>query len=196
MEMLEQMAKHDNICKQLHLPVQAGSDRVLAAMNRRYTREQYLRLVEDVRRAVPGISLSSDIMVGFPGETEADFADTLELVREVRYDAAFTFVYSPRRGTRAAAMPDQISEEVKQQRIVRLVELQNTMTYESNLRNVGKVETVLLEGRSTKDAQALCGRTDSGKMVNLPGAQAEIGQIVRVEIVEAKRTTLLGRMLP
>ena len=196
MEMLEQMAKHGNICKQLHLPVQAGSDRVLAAMNRRYTREQYLRLVEDVRRAVPGISLSSDIMVGFPGETEADFADTLELVREVRYDAAFTVVYSPRRGTRAAAMPDQIPEEVKQQRIVRLVELQNTMTYESNLRNVGKVETVLLEGRSTKDAQALCGRTDGGKMVNLPGAQAEIGQIVRVEIVEAKRTTLLGRMLP
>ena len=93
-------------------------------------------------------------------------------------------------------MPDQIPEEVKQQRIVRLVELQNTMTYESNLRNVGKVETVLLEGRSTKDAQALCGRTDGGKMVNLPGAQAEIGQIVRVEIVEAKRTTLLGRMLP
>lgn len=195
MEMLEQMAKHNNICKQLHLPVQAGSTRILQEMNRKYTREQYLRLVEKIRREIPGIFLSTDIMVGFPGETQEDFEQTLSLMREVRYDAAFTFVYSPRKGTKAADMRDQIPEEIKQQRIVQLVALQAEHTYESNLASVGKVEKVLVEGRSTRDADAMCGRTDGGKMVNFPGSMELLGRIVPVEIVEAKKTTLVGRIV-
>ncbi len=195
MKMLEQMAKHDNICKQLHLPVQAGSTRILQEMNRKYTREQYLRLVEQIRREIPGISLSTDIMVGFPGETDSDFEETVSLMETVKYDAAFTFVYSPRKGTKAAQMPGQISEEVKQQRIMRLVALQAEHTYQSNLANVGKIEKILIEGQSTKDAKAVCGRTDGGKMVNLPGSMQLLGKMVTAEITEAKKTTLLGRIL-
>lgn len=194
MKMLEQMAKHENICKQLHLPVQAGSTRVLQEMNRKYTREQYLRLIEQIRREIPGISLSTDIMVGFPGETDSEFEETVSLMEAVKYDAAFTFVYSPRKGTVAAQMPDQIPEEVKQQRIMRLVALQAEHTYQSNLANVGKIEKVLIEGQSTKDADSVCGRTDGGKMVNLPGSMDWIGQMVKAEITEAKKTTLLGRV--
>ena len=195
MAMLEQMAKHDNICKQLHLPVQAGSTRVLQEMNRRYTREQYLRLIEQVREAIPGIFLSTDVMVGFPGETDAEFRETVTLMEQVKYDTAFTFVYSPRRGTKAAAMTNQIPEDVKQQRIVELVALQAKHTYESNLASVGKIEEILIEGPSTKDAGSICGRTDGGKMVNLQGSLDLVGSIVRAEITEAKKTTLLGKLL-
>ena len=194
-KLLEKIAGHENICKQLHLPVQSGSSRVLMRMNRGYTREEYLRLVETAREIVPGIALTTDIIVGFPGENEEDYAQTLSLVREVGYDAAFTFVYSPRKGTKAAEFPEQVPEQIKQQRIVRLIELQSELTYESNLRYVGKKELILVEDVSKKDEQSICGRTDSGKMVNFKGPKEKIGSFVPVEILEAKRTTLLGRML-
>lgn len=194
-KLLEKIAGHENICKQLHLPVQSGSSRVLMRMNRGYTREEYLRLVETAREIVPGIALTTDIIVGFPGESEEDYAQTLSLVREVGYDAAFTFVYSPRKGTKAAEFPEQVPAQIKQQRIVRLIELQSELTYESNLRYVGKKELILVEDVSKKDEQSICGRTDSGKMVNFKGPKEKIGSFVPVEILEAKRTTLLGRML-
>lgn len=194
-KLLEKIAGHENICKQLHLPVQSGSSRVLMRMNRGYTREEYLRLVETAREIVPGIALTTDIIVGFPGESEEDYAQTLSLVREVGYDAAFTFVYSPRKGTKAAEFPEQVPEQIKQQRIVRLIELQSELTYKSNLRYVGKKELILVEDVSKKDEQSICGRTDSGKMVNFKGPKEKIGSFVPVEILEAKRTTLLGRML-
>ena len=194
-KLLEKIAGHENICKQLHLPVQSGSSRVLMRMNRGYTREEYLRLVETAREIVPGIALTTDIIVGFPGENEEDYAQTLSLVREVGYDAAFTFVYSPRKGTKAAEFPEQVPEQIKQQRIVGLIELQSELTYKSNLRYVGKKELILVEDVSKKDEQSICGRTDSGKMVNFKGPKEKIGSFVPVEILEAKRTTLLGRML-
>lgn len=194
-KLLEKIAGHENICKQLHLPVQSGSSRVLMRMNRGYTREEYLRLVETAREIVPGIALTTDIIVGFPGESEEDYAQTLSLVREVGYDAAFTFVYSPRKGTKAAEFPEQVPEQIKQQRIVKLIELQSELTYKSNLRYVGKKELILVEDVSKKDEQSICGRTDSGKMVNFKGPKEKIGSFVSVEILEAKRTTLLGRML-
>lgn len=194
-KLLEKIAGHENICKQLHLPVQSGSSRVLMRMNRGYTREEYLRLVETAREIVPGIALTTDIIVGFPGESEEDYAQTLSLVREVGYDAAFTFVYSPRKGTKAAEFPEQVPEQIKQQRIVGLIELQSELTYKSNLRYVGKKELILVEDVSKKDEQSICGRTDSGKMVNFKGPKEKIGSFVPVEILEAKRTTLLGRML-
>lgn len=193
--LLEQMARHDNICKQLHLPVQSGSSRILQRMNRGYSREEYLAIVRRARQMIPGIALTTDIIVGFPGESQEDYEQTLSLVREVGYDAAFTFVYSPRNGTPAASFPEQIPEEIKQQRIVQLVELQGELTYQSNLAYVGKKERVLIEGVSRRDEQSICGRMDSGKMVNMSGPKEKIGGFVWAEILEAKRTTLLGRML-
>ena len=194
-ELIDVMAAHDNICKQLHLPVQSGSSRILKEMNRRYTREHYLGLIEAVRRVMPDIALSTDVMVGFPGETQEDFADTLSLMEQVRYDSAYTFVYSPRTGTKAAAMDGQIPEEEKQRRIVELVALQNEITYEKNLACVGRRYTVLVEGESLRDDGCVCGRTDCGRMVNLPGGSELVGRFVDVEITEGKKTTLFGTLV-
>ncbi len=192
--LFEVMAANPVICPNLHLPVQSGSTRVLKAMNRGYTREYYLELVERVRGTVPGVALSTDIIVGFPGETEKDFSDTLDLVKKVRCDSAYTFVYSPRKGTRAAEMPGQIPEEEKQRRITALIDVQSQITYESNLAYVGRKETVLVEGLSRRDACESCGRTGTGKMVNFEGV-FEPGTFVDVLIREAKRTTLSGEVL-
>lgn len=149
-DMFEIMARYPNICKQLHLPVQSGSTSLLKRMNRKYSREHYLDLIREVREIMPDIKISTDIMIGFPGETEEEFLDTLSLMREVRYDSSFDFVYSPRKGTPAASMPDQIPEDVKQQRIMQIVALQSELTFESNLRNVGKTELILIEGKSSR----------------------------------------------
>ncbi|HOJ47073.1 MAG TPA: tRNA (N6-isopentenyl adenosine(37)-C2)-methylthiotransferase MiaB, partial [Bacillota bacterium] len=143
------------LCEHLHLPVQAGSDRILKKMNRRYTREQYLELVAKLRDAVPGIALTTDIIVGFPGETEEDFLQTLDIVEKVRYDSAFTFIYSPRKGTPAAEMPDQVDEEVKKERIYRLIDLQNRISGEINQEIVGSTVEVLVEGTSKTDPSRL-----------------------------------------
>ncbi len=193
--LIEQMAAHDTICKQLHLPVQSGSTRILGRMNRKYTREAYLALVEKIRRRMPGIVLSTDIIVGFPGETEADFLATLSLVREVRFDSAFTFVYSKRTGTEAADFEGQVPEEIKKDRIMRLIEMQSAITYESNLACVGRTARILVEGASTRDKAAICGRTDGGKMVNAKGPATLTGSFVNVKITGARKTSLLGKIL-
>ena len=196
-ELLHVMASHDNITKQLHLPVQSGSDRVLAEMNRRYTREHYLGLIKRAKELMPECSLSTDVIVGFPGETDEEFEETMSLMEEVRYDAAYMFVYSKRAGTKAAEMPCQISDEVKKERITRLVNRQNDIVYENNLKKVGTEQLVLVEGHSKRSSEDFCGRTDDGRMVNFPydGSMDITGKILRVKITEAKRSTLMGEII-
>ncbi len=184
----------EKLCKNIHLPVQSGSSRVLKRMNRIYTREQYLQVVEKLRAAVPGITMSTDIIVGFPGETEEDFEETLDLVRTVRYDSAFTFLYSIRKGTPAENFEDQIPEEVKHERFNRLVELVNQISAEKNAAYTGRVEKVLVEGPDKNGKGILAGRTDGFKLVNFPGSKDLIGQIVDVEITAGKTFSLEGRL--
>ena len=189
----------DKLCKNIHLPVQAGSDRILKRMNRHYDRAKYLELVDKLRDAVPGITISTDIIVGFPGETEEDFLDTLSLVERVRYDSAFTFLYSVRNGTPAAKYPDQIPEDVKHERFGRLVELVDSISAEKNLAYLGTVQDVLVEGPSKNDKLALAGRTDGFKLVNFRVEEnsgidpADLaGKTVKVKITDAKTFSLFG----
>ena len=184
-----------HLCKQLHLPVQAGNDRILSQMNRRYTREQYLDKVRALRAVCPEIGLTSDIIVGFPGETLEEFEDTVSLVDEVRYDAAYTFIYSPRPGTRAADMPDDTPMEEKSLRIQRLIEHQQRITTELCTRQIGRIEPVLVEEVSARDAQCVGGKTERGHMVNFAGDKSLIGRIVPVKITSAGKNTLRGEML-
>jgi tRNA-2-methylthio-N6-dimethylallyladenosine synthase len=167
---------------------------VLKAMRRTYSRERYLRLVGDLRAGIPDLALTTDIIVGFPGETEDDFRETLEVVEEVGFDGAFTFVYSPRAGTEAAAMPDQVPDEVKRERIERLVEVVQRVAAERNAQRVGMVEEVLVEGPSRTEAQLLRGRTRRNTTVNFSGDAAP-GELVHVEIAAATSTTLSGAHL-
>jgi tRNA-2-methylthio-N6-dimethylallyladenosine synthase len=160
-------------------------------MRRTYSRERYLRLVDVLRGAIPDLALTTDIIVGFPGETEEDFRETLEVVEEVRYDSAFTFVYSPRAGTEAAAMPNQIPDDVKRDRIERLVEVVQRIAQERNLERVGGVEEVLVEGASRTDPTLLRGRTRRNTTVNFSGS-AQAGELVEVRIEGATSTTLRG----
>ena len=186
------MAECSAVCEQVHLPLQSGSSRVLKAMRRTYARDRYLTLVERLRDAIPDLALGTDIIVGFPGETEADFRETLEVVDEVGFDSAFTFVYSPRAGTEAAVMPDQVGDDVKRERMERLVEVVQRGARARNRARVGRVEEVLVEGPSRTDATLLRGRTRRNTMVNFVGA-AEPGALVAVAIEGATSTTLSGR---
>jgi tRNA-2-methylthio-N6-dimethylallyladenosine synthase len=190
-DVISAMAECDAVCEHLHLPVQSGSTRVLKAMRRTYSRERYLALVERIRAAMPGIALTTDIIVGFPGETEQEFADTLSLVDEVSYDHAFTFVYSPRRGTEAAVMANQVPDDVKRERIQRLVELVQKHAARHNAALVGTVQEVLVEGPSRTDATTLRGRTRTNKAVNFTG-QAEAGALVDVLVTGSTSQTLAG----
>ena len=185
------MAECDAVCEHAHLPLQSGSTRILKAMRRTYTRERYLRLVDELRAAVPDLALTTDLIVGFPGETEADFRDTLAAVEEVGYDAAFTFVYSPRAGTDAASMEDQIADDVKRDRIERLVEVVQRVAQRCNEARVGRVEEVLVEGPSRTDPALFRGRTRRNTTVNFTGT-AEPGELVEVRIEAATSTTLRG----
>jgi tRNA-2-methylthio-N6-dimethylallyladenosine synthase len=185
------MADCESVCEHAHLPLQSGSTRILKAMRRTYSRERYLRLVDELRAAIPDLALTTDIIVGFPGETETEFRETLEVVEEVRYDSAFTFVYSPRAGTEAAAMPDQIPDEVKRDRIERLVEVVQRIAHQRNLERVGGVEEVLVEGPSRTDSTLLRGRTRRNTTVNFSG-NAQPGELVDVRIEDATSTTLRG----
>ena len=189
-DLIAALADLDKVCEHLHLPVQAGSSRLLQRMNRGYTREYYLDLVQQVRKAVPGISLTTDLIVGFPGETEEDFQETLSLVEEVRFDSAFTFIYSPREGTPAARFPDQVPEEVKKERIYRLIDLQNRISGEKMQKLVGTKQELLVEGTSE---QGLVGRTRTNRQVFFAGPEELIGELVTVEITEASTWTLLGK---
>jgi len=179
------------VCEHAHLPVQSGSTRVLKAMRRTYSRESYLALVERLRAAIPDLALTTDVIVGFPGETEADFAETLSLVEEVRFDGAFTFIYSPRAGTEAAVMPDHVSEDVKRARIERLIEVVQRLAAERNAGRVGRVDEVLVEGPSRTDPALFRGRTRRNTTVNFAG-NARPGELVPVRIEGATSTTLRG----
>jgi tRNA-2-methylthio-N6-dimethylallyladenosine synthase len=185
------MAECAAVCEHTHLPLQSGSTRVLKRMRRTYGRDRYLALVDRLRDAIPDLALTTDVIVGFPGETEGDFCETLEVVEEVRYEGAFTFVYSPRRGTEAAAMPDQVPEEVKRQRIERLIDVVQRIARERNEQRVGRVEEVLVEGPSRTDPTLLRGRTRRNTTVNFSG-EAEPGALVPIRIESATSTTLAG----
>ena len=191
---IEAMAECAAVCEHAHLPLQSGSTRILKAMRRTYSQERYLKLVDEMRAGIPDLALSTDIIVGFPGETEADFQDTLAVVEAVRFDSAFTFVYSPRAGTDAAAMTDQIPDDVKRDRIERLVEAVQRIAGERNDERVGRVEEVLVEGPSRTDAAFLRGRTRRNTTVNFLGS-AQAGELVDVRIERATSTTLGGSQL-
>ena len=185
------MAECDAVCEHAHLPLQSGSTRILKAMRRTYSRERYLRLVDELRAGIPDLALTTDLIVGFPGETEEDFRATLEVVEEVGFDGAFTFVFSPRRGTEAATMSGQLPDEVKAERIERLIELCQRVALERNRGRVGRVEQVLVEGPSRTDPARLRGRTRRNTTVNFPG-EARPGELVDVRIEGATSTTLRG----
>ncbi|HEY5057391.1 MAG TPA: tRNA (N6-isopentenyl adenosine(37)-C2)-methylthiotransferase MiaB [Gaiellaceae bacterium] len=188
---IEAMAECEAVCEHAHLPLQSGSTRLLKIMRRTYSRERYLRLVDDLRAGIPDLALTTDIIVGFPGETEDDFRETLEVVDEVGFDGAFTFVYSPRAGTDAAAMPDQVPDELKRERIERLVEVVQRNAAARNEQRVGRIEEVLVEGASRTDPALLRGRTRRNTTVNFSGAAAT-GDLVDVLIERATSTTLGG----
>lgn len=185
----------DKLCRNIHLPVQSGSSRILKAMNRRYTKEQYLNLVNRLKDAVPGITMSTDIIVGFPGETEEDFAETLDLVETVGYDSAFTFLYSIRKGTPAEKYEEQIPEEIKHERFNRLVDLVNSISAEKNNAYVGRTEKVLVEGPSKTGSRTFAGRTDGFKLVNFRGDESMVGKIIDVRITKSNTFSLEGEVV-
>ena len=188
---IEAMAECASVCEHTHLPLQSGSTRILKAMRRTYSRERYVRLAEELRAAIPDLALTTDIIVGFPGETDDDFRETLEVVEEVGYDGAFTFVYSPRQGTEAAAMTDQVPDEVKRERIERLVSVVQTVARRRNEARVGRVEEVLVEGPSRTEPDLLRGRTRRNTTVNFAG-DARPGELVDVLVESATSQTLHG----
>jgi tRNA-2-methylthio-N6-dimethylallyladenosine synthase len=193
-EVIAAMADCEAVCEHAHLPLQSGSTRILKAMRRTYSRERYLRLVDELRSAIPDLALTTDVIVGFPAESEHDFEETVSLVEEVRYDGAFTFVYSPRQGTEAAAMPDQVADELKRERIERLVEVVQRIARERNEERIGRVEEVLVEGPSRTDSSVLRGRTRRNVTVNFTGSSSP-GELVGVRIEGATSTTLKGTEL-
>jgi len=188
------MAECESVCEHAHLPLQSGSTRVLKAMRRTYSRERYLLLVDKLRSSIPDLALTTDLIVGFPGETEAEFEETVSAVEEVGYDGAFTFVYSPRQGTEAASMPDQVPEDVKRERIERLVDAVQRVAEARNRERIGGVEEVLVEGPSRNNPELLRGRTRRNTTVNFAGT-ASAGELVPVTIESATSTTLKGTQL-
>ena len=184
---------HSKVCESIHLPVQSGSDRVLTAMNRRYTAAEYLAKVRNLRKAVPDMVMTTDIIVGFPGETDDDFAQTMQLLHEVEYDALFAFKYSKRPRTKAVGLPEHIAEEVKDKRLDQVFELQKGISLRKNERHVGSVQEVLVEGTSKKGG-TLTGRTRGNKAVNFPGSEALTGSLVQVRILAAGTNSLSGEL--
>ena len=193
-DVIDVIAKYDKICNYIHLPVQAGSNDVLSKMNRKYTREHYLNLVKMINEKIPNAGISTDIMVGFPGETEDNFNDTLDLVKQANFSTAFTFVYSRRKGTKADLMQDQIPADVKKRRIGELIKLQNEITKAHSKRYIGKTVKVLIEDTNPKHKDTVCGREECGRLVNIKGEESLIGTFQNVEIIEAKAATLWGRI--
>ena len=192
--LLDTMASCDKCAKHLHLPFQSGNDRVLQAMNRHYTRADYLRLVDKARARMPDISLTSDVIVGFPGETDEEFEDTLSLVEQVRFDMLFTFIYSPRKGTPAAEMPDPFSRADKQRRFDRLLAAHNRISAEKQAAHIGRRERVLIDGVA-KNSTCLSARTDQGRLVLIDAPESCIGRFADVEIIGANTWSLTGRLL-
>ena len=193
-DVVKAIRDNDKICNNIHLPIQAGSNSVLKNMNRRYTREHYLGLIDMIRRYLPDCGITTDIMVGFPYETEEDFSDTMDIVEKVRFSTAFTFIYSVRKGTKAAEMP-QIPYEIKQNRIKRLIARQNEITEEISKDYVGNVYEILVEGMQEKKNGYVVGRTESGRLVSAKGDESMIGEFKNVKITAVKNAQLLGEIL-
>ena len=194
-ELIEVMSSSRHILPQFHLPVQSGNDEILKKMNRHYTREQDLDRVRKLREAIPGIGLSTDIIVSFPGETDEQFEDTMSLVKEVRYDSAFTFIYSPRTGTKAARMEGLIPDEVSTDRIQRLIALQESLQQETLKRFIGQEEEILVEGLSRRSKLAVSGKGRHGISVTVDGNEADIGRILPCRITGLKNNTLMGERI-
>ncbi|MBQ7105743.1 MAG: tRNA (N6-isopentenyl adenosine(37)-C2)-methylthiotransferase MiaB [Bacilli bacterium] len=192
--MIDVISKCDNVMPYVHLPVQSGSSRILKLMGRRYTKESYLELFDKIRERIPRVSISTDIIVGFPGEEEEDFLDTLELAEHCKYDNAFTFIYSPRENTAAAKLKDQVEESVKEERLQRLNTVVNKYFLENNKKLVGQVFPVLVEGISSKKNE-LFGYTDTFKLINFEGDSSLVGEIVNVKVVDAKTWSLDGEIV-
>ncbi len=194
-ELIDVMAENDKIAKAFHLPLQSGSDRILKIMNRHYTRESYLSLAQYIKEKMPEISLTTDIIVGFPGETEEDFEDTLSVLRDVRFDNIYSFIYSKRNGTPAAKMPDQIPSQVSANRFARMLALQDEIALEKNKENVGRELSVLVEGVSKTDASRLTGRTEKGRLVHFEGPLSLIGGYAKVRITEVQTHAFFGELI-
>lgn len=194
-ELIDVMAHSDKICRHFHLPLQSGSDRILKVMNRHYTKERYLSLVDKLKAAMPDISITTDIIVGFPGETEEDFLETLDVVRKSGYDSAYTFIYSKRTGTPAATMDDQIDEAVVKDRFDRLLATVNEISHKLSYRFEGKDMDVLVEGVNDHDNTLLTGRMGNNMLVHFPGDESLIGQIVKVHLDESKGFYYMGTRL-
>ncbi len=194
MELLDVMGKYDNICNSIHLPLQSGSDRILKRMNRTYSREHFINLADTIRTKLPNAGISTDIIVGFPGETEEDFLDTINVMEEVKFDSAFTFKYSPRKGTKAVEYEDHIDEKVKQRRLEAVISLQKTHTIHRNENYIGKIENILIEKESKRNPLKWLGRTDSNKWVVFNKDNSKVKDIVPVLITQAKDITLHGKI--
>lgn len=193
--LIEVLAKKGNLVEHIHLPVQSGNTEVLKKMARKYTREHYLALVDKIKKAIPDVVLTSDIIVGFPGETDEQFEDTLSLVKEVEYDLTYTFIYSPREGTPASGMEDNVPETVKKQRLQRLMDVQNEISLRKNQSLAGKVLEVLVEGESKNNPDVLAGRTRTNKLVLFKGSKTLIGKFIDVKIEKAQTWTLKGEVV-
>ncbi len=192
-KLLHTIAEHQNICNYIHLPVQSGSNRILELMNRTYTIEHYLNLIEKAKAIIPGVSFSTDIIVGFPTETYEDHVMTMEIMRQVRYDGAYMFKYSPREGTKSYKMNDDVPDEIKTKRLQEIIELQQQISFEKNQQLIGKEEVVLVEGLSRKSDKFLSGRTDTNKVVIIPFDESiKEGDYVKVKINRATSATLFG----
>lgn len=193
-DLITVMAKSEKICRHMHLPVQSGSSRLLERMNRRYTKEHYLELVRKLREAIPDISLTTDIIVGFPGETEEDFEETLDVVRQAEYDSAYTFIYSKRTGTPAANMPDQIPDDVVKERFNRLLQVVAESSAKRTGRLEGQTAEVLVEGISEQDPSMITGRLSNNLLVHFPGDESYIGKLCKVHLDQAKGFYYIGTM--
>lgn len=191
-DVIKAISECDKVVEQVHLPVQSGSDRLLKKMNRNYTREKYMGIVNEIKAMVPGVALTTDIIVGFPGETEEDFLETLRLVEEVKYDSAYTFIYSRRKYTPADRMQEQVPEDVKHDRFNRLVEVINRNSIAINKTYQDQTVEVLVEGKSKNNDDFMQGRTRTGKAVNFPGDETLIGELVEVRITQARSFSLIG----
>lgn len=194
-DVLNVMAKHDNICNHVHLPLQAGNDEVLNRMNRTYTKDQFLARVNEIRNTLPNVGISTDIIVGFPGENEAEFQETLDMMEAVKFDSAFTFKYSSRPGTKAAEFDDHVPEDEKQHRLERLIEMQQKHTLFRNKTIIGRVEMVLVEKESKRSKKQWAGRTDANKWVVFNKENSKIKDLIPVKIMDARGITLHGEIV-
>ena len=195
LDLLYTMAEYPNICNYVHLPMQSGSDRILNRMNRDYSKEEFVEISKRIRNILPNVGISTDIIVGFPGETDTDFQDTMETMREIKFDSAYNFKYSPRRGTKASEYDDQVNDDVKNERLDQIISLQKKHTLERNLSLIGSTQKVLIEKESKLSKDQWAGRTDSNKWIMFDKGSLKIKDMVEVKVIDAKGITLAGRTL-